>query len=81
MVNNSPYNFDWSNITFRHFHGFCNDLLNEFLIPRPSNIDDIVTVLENALENKNLINSNSMPYSLMKDKITAGNGTISYQSS
>ncbi|MFU2191995.1 UvrD-helicase domain-containing protein [Methanobacterium sp. MZD130B] len=54
MVNNSPYNFDWSNITFRHFHGFCNDLLNEFLIPRPSNIDDIVTVLENALENKNL---------------------------
>ncbi|MFA0847162.1 MAG: UvrD-helicase domain-containing protein [Methanobacterium formicicum] len=54
MVNNTPFNFNWSNITFRHFHGFCNDLLNEFLIPRPSNIDDIVTVLDTALENKNL---------------------------
>ncbi len=54
MVDNTPYDFDWSNITFRHFHGFCNDLLNEFLIPRPSNIDDIVTVLEKELENKNL---------------------------
>lgn len=54
MVNYTPYNFEWSNITFRHFHGFCNDLLNDFLIPRPSNIDDIVTVLEKALENKNL---------------------------
>lgn len=54
MVNNTPYNFNWSYITFRHFHGFCNDLLNEFLIPRPSNIDDIVSVLEKALKNKNL---------------------------
>lgn len=54
MVDKSPYNFQWSNITFRHFHGFCNDILNEFLIPRPSKIDDIVAVLDKELENKNI---------------------------
>ncbi|WP_232728020.1 UvrD-helicase domain-containing protein [Methanobacterium sp. MZ-A1] len=54
MVDKSPYNFQWSNITFRHFHGFCNDIINEFLIPRPSKIDDIVAVLDKELENKNI---------------------------
>lgn len=54
MVDMSPFNFSWSKITFRHFHGFCNDLLNEFQISRPSRIDDIVPVLEAELKNKNI---------------------------
>lgn len=54
MIKDSPYNFDWSNITFRHFHGFCYDLVNEFMVSPPSNIDNIVPVLEKALENKDI---------------------------
>ncbi|WP_292756041.1 UvrD-helicase domain-containing protein [Methanobacterium sp.] len=50
MIEASPYNFDWSNITFRHFHGFCRDLLNEFFLPTPSRFDDILPVLEEALK-------------------------------
>ncbi len=49
MIEESPYNFNWSNITFRHFHGFCKDLLNELFLATPSKFDDIVPVLEEAL--------------------------------
>lgn len=49
MINDSPYNFNWSNITFRHFHGFCKDLLNEFSLHAPSRFEDIVPVLEEAI--------------------------------
>lgn len=49
MIEDSPYNFNWSNITFRHFHGFCKDLLNEFFLATPSRFDDIVPVLEEVL--------------------------------
>jgi hypothetical protein len=62
MIEESPYNFDWSNITFRHFHGFCKDLLNEFLLATPSKFHEIVPVLdallkkilEEPIENKTL---------------------------
>lgn len=50
MINGSPYSFNWSNITFRHFHGFCRDLFNEFSLATPSRFDDIVPVLEEALK-------------------------------
>ena len=62
MIDGSPYSFNWSNITFRHFHGFCKDLFNEFSLATPSCFDDIVPVLEEVLqkmmeesiENKNI---------------------------
>ncbi|WP_321421745.1 UvrD-helicase domain-containing protein [uncultured Methanobacterium sp.] len=50
MINDSPYNFNWSNITFRHFHGFCRDLLNELSLTTPSRFDDIVQVLEEEMK-------------------------------
>lgn len=50
MIDRSPYSFNWSNITFRHFHGFCKDLINEFSLAIPSRFDDIVSVLEEALK-------------------------------
>lgn len=50
MIEECPYNFEWSNITFRHFHGFCKDLLNEFSLPTPSRFNDIVPVLEEAIK-------------------------------
>ncbi|MGB5069663.1 MAG: UvrD-helicase domain-containing protein [Flavobacteriales bacterium] len=28
MIARSPFNFDWNQITFTHFHGFCKDQLN-----------------------------------------------------
>ncbi len=40
FVDNTPYNFDWSNITFRHFHGFCRDILNELMVPM-GDIEDV----------------------------------------
>ncbi|NYB52396.1 MAG: UvrD-helicase domain-containing protein [Methanobacteriaceae archaeon] len=54
MIEKTPYNFEWSNITFRHFHGFCKDLLNEFHLAAPTNIHDMVPVLTKALANENL---------------------------
>ena len=30
MIVRAPFNFEWSRITFTHFHGFCKDKLNEF---------------------------------------------------
>lgn len=36
MVDKTPINFDWSYITFRHFHGFCIDFLYDRGIPVPS---------------------------------------------
>ena len=35
LVDKTPYNFSWSNQTFRHFHGFCNDILNELMMDNP----------------------------------------------
>lgn len=30
MIQRSPFNFNWSQFTFSHFHGFCKDKLNQF---------------------------------------------------
>lgn len=30
MIARSPFNFQWNQISFNHFHGFCKDRLNEF---------------------------------------------------
>lgn len=30
MVQRSPFNFSWVNLTIKYFHGFCKDILNEF---------------------------------------------------
>jgi hypothetical protein len=30
MIQRSPFGFEWANINFNHFHGFCKDLLNQF---------------------------------------------------
>lgn len=30
MIQRSPFNFNWNNITTTYFHGFCKDILNEY---------------------------------------------------
>lgn len=45
MVDKTPYNFDWSLLTFRHFHGFCSDIINELRIPCDSQ-DPVECLLE-----------------------------------
>lgn len=35
MVDKTHYRFDWKNIVFNHFHGFCLDVLNELLKSKP----------------------------------------------
>lgn len=30
MIARSPFKFNWSKLTFIHFHGFCKDKMNEF---------------------------------------------------
>jgi len=57
MVENTPFDFKWSNITFNHFHGFCNDILNHFSVPKPKNyLEDIVSTVEDIVTNKNIDN-------------------------
>lgn len=48
LVDQTPYNFSWSNITFRHFHGFCNDILNELMISN-LDFDNIEKTVQNAI--------------------------------
>lgn len=44
MIQRSPFNFDWRNITITYFHGFCKDILNEYETKWPSELgnDDSV---------------------------------------
>ena len=51
MVARTPYEFSWSNINFKHFHGFCNDFLNELGVPKPREnyLETIVQTVESAL--------------------------------
>lgn len=37
MIQRSPFEFSWKQIVITHFHGFCNDMLNEFGKKWPSN--------------------------------------------
>ncbi|WP_144011546.1 UvrD-helicase domain-containing protein [Methanobacterium paludis] len=48
FVDNTPYNFDWANITFRHFHGFCRDILNELMVPM-GDIEDVPFLVEESI--------------------------------
>lgn len=56
MITRTPYNFNWSNITFNHFHGFCNDILNELNVPKPNEnyLKEIVNTVEKAIADKNI---------------------------
>lgn len=56
MIARSPYDFEWANITFKHFHGFCNDILNELNVPKPHEnyLENIVSTVENAISDKNI---------------------------
>ena len=52
MIKRAPFEFEWSNITFNHFHGFCNDILNELGVPPPHEdyLEKIIPTVENALK-------------------------------
>jgi superfamily I DNA/RNA helicase len=53
MIARAPFEFEWSKITFNHFHGFCNDFLNDLGVPSPPGktyFKDIVPTVENALK-------------------------------
>ena len=57
MVQRTPFNFDPKLIIYQHFHGFCNDFLNEIGHSKPYNRDDkdyyfnnIVPFVKDALE-------------------------------
>lgn len=39
MIDRAPFEFEWSKITFNHFHGFCNRILRQFHKPWPSASD------------------------------------------
>jgi len=56
MIARAPFDFDWKNITFKHFHGFCNDILIDLSVPKPHEdyLNKIVPVVENAISNKNI---------------------------
>ncbi|MGI6481952.1 MAG: UvrD-helicase domain-containing protein [Methanobacterium sp.] len=52
MIARTPYNFEWANITFNYFHGFCKDMLNELNIPKPYPfLENVVSTLEGAISN------------------------------
>lgn len=53
MVDKTPYNFEWSNTTFRHFHGFCRDILNELMLPMPD-VEDAPFAVEEAIKDRNV---------------------------
>lgn len=57
MIKRTPYGFDW-HISFNHFHGFCNDILNELNIPKPQEnyFDSIVGTVHRAIENNEIDN-------------------------
>ncbi len=54
MIARIPFEFEWKKITFNHFHGFCNDVLNKWGIPAPHEeyLENIATTVESALKMK-----------------------------
>lgn len=58
MIARSPYGFEWSNITFKHFHDFCNDILNKLNVKKPHEnyLENIVSTVENAISNRDIDN-------------------------
>lgn len=55
LLDKTPYDFCWSNITIKHFHGFCNDIINEIGIIRPR-AELMVPVIENKLSTMDMTN-------------------------
>lgn len=62
LIQRAPLQFDWKKITFKHFHGFCSDILNEIGVDFPQGEGDdffrilIPSYVEETLE-KSGINS------------------------
>lgn len=56
MIAKTPFDFEWKNIVFNHFHGFCNDILNEIGEERPSKnyFDEIVPAVEEAISKNDI---------------------------
>ena len=53
IVDKTPYNFEWSNVTFRHFHGFCRDILNELMVPM-DDINDAPFIVEYSIKDRDI---------------------------
>ncbi|GAB6056505.1 hypothetical protein JCM15415_18210 [Methanobacterium movens] len=70
MVNKTPYRFDWNNIVFNHFHGFCLDILNELLKPKPEYddqnkekyTDDLVQAVNKAIDELSPVDLEDLKY-------------------
>ncbi|HML05840.1 MAG TPA: UvrD-helicase domain-containing protein [Methanobacterium sp.] len=56
MISKTPFDFEWKNIVFNHFHGFCNDILNELGVERPNKnyFDEIVPRVEDAISKNDI---------------------------
>ncbi|MGB9937862.1 MAG: UvrD-helicase domain-containing protein [Methanobacterium sp.] len=55
MIKNTPFDFEWKNIAFNHFHGLCNDILNELGVEKPKNyFDEIVPTVEDAISKNDI---------------------------
>ncbi|KAF5044838.1 AAA domain protein [anaerobic digester metagenome] len=56
MIARAPFEFQWSNITFNHFHGFCNDILNELSVSKPHEnyLKTIVPTVETTIGGKDI---------------------------
>ena len=52
MVQRSPFNFSWKNLTITYFHGFCKDVLNAFGEKWPVDNSDDEEVFKNVITNK-----------------------------
>lgn len=49
MIERSTFNFDWKHITITHFHGFCNDILNEYGEKWPSDLGSDESVFRTSI--------------------------------
>jgi len=56
MIARAPYEFPWENIHFYHFHGFCNEILNDLSVPKTHTdyLDKIVPTVEEAISDKDI---------------------------
>lgn len=51
MIQRSPFKFSWKKITLNHFHGFCNDILNDFGLRWPTEYGDNESVYKEIVPN------------------------------
>lgn len=51
MIQRSPFEFEWKQFTFNHFHGFCKDILNEYGEKWPSEYEDDEEVFRSIVPN------------------------------